>query len=109
MGGLPPALLRRVAEHVEHAAAPPSVEELARLCGLSRSHFIRSFHRSTGATPAKYVEAARISRAKARLVGGHEPIGAIAAALGFGSAAAFSKVFRRATGRSPSDYRAHMR
>jgi AraC family transcriptional regulator len=108
-GGLPPALVRRVAEHVDQAAVPPGVEELAEICGLSRSHFIRSFRQSTGSTPAKYVEAARISRAKSMLVAGQEPIGRIAETLAYGSAAAFCKAFRRVTGRSPTDYRAHMR
>ena len=85
------------------------VAELARLCGLSRHHFMRAFRLSTGLTVAKYVEAARVSRAKTLLVASEQPIRAIAQQLGFAGAAAFATVFRRATGRTPSDYRGHRR
>jgi AraC family transcriptional regulator len=108
-GGLSARNLRRVAEHVENAAARSSVAELAGLCGLSRHHFMRAFRLSTGFTVAKYVEAARVSRAKKLLVAGDRRLRDIAAALGFSSPAAFATVFCRATGRSPSDYRGHRR
>jgi AraC family transcriptional regulator len=108
-GGLPAALVRRIVEHVEAADAAPSVTDLAQLCGLSRGHFARSFRQSLGVTPAKYVEASRIRRAKAQLAETDEPIGGLATRLGFSSAAAFSKVFHRAVGRSPTDYRQRMR
>jgi AraC family transcriptional regulator len=108
-GGLSARNLRRVAERVTSSASRPSVTELARLCELSRHHFMRAFHLSTGLTVAKYVEAARVSRAKTLVVASDRPLHEIAASLGFSSAAAFSTVFRRATGRSPSDYRGHRR
>jgi AraC family transcriptional regulator len=108
-GGLSARNLRRVAEQVANSAARSGISELARLCGLSRHHFMRAFHLSTGLTVAKYVEAARVSRAKKLLVASDRPLRDIAAALGFPSPSSFSIVFRRATGRSPSDYRGHRR
>ncbi len=108
-GGLSARNVRRVAEHVAASSARTDVAALARLCGLSRHHFMRAFRLSTGLTVAKYVEAARISRAKALLVAGDQPIGQIAQQLGFSGAAAFATVFRRATSRTPSDYRGHRR
>jgi AraC family transcriptional regulator len=108
-GGLSARNLRRVAERVAGSGARPDVAELAHLCELSRHHFMRAFHLSTGLTVAKYVEAARVSRAKTLVVASDRPLHEIATSLGFSSAAAFSTVFRRATGRSPSDYRGHRR
>jgi AraC family transcriptional regulator len=108
-GGLSPRNLRRVTEHVAASPGRTGVAELAGLCGLSRHHFMRAFRLSTGLTVAKYVEAARISRSKSLLVAGEQPVREIAARLGFPSAAAFATVFRRATGRTPSDYRGHRR
>src|SRR5205807_2180546 len=72
-GGLSARNLRRVAERVAAGTARCDVAGLARLCGLSRHHFMRSFRLSTGLTVAKYVEAGRISRAKALLVAGEQP------------------------------------
>ncbi len=108
-GGLSARNLRRIAEHVAVSAERVDVGMLARLCGLSRYHFMRAFRLSTGATVAKYVETARISRSKALLVASERPIRDIAASLGFPGPAAFATVFRRATGRTPSDYRGHRR
>jgi AraC family transcriptional regulator len=108
-GGLSARNLRRIAEHVAVTSARTEVGALALLCGLSRHHFMRAFRLSTGLTVAKYVEAARISRSKTLLVASEQPIREIAQQLGFAGAAAFATVFRRATGRSPSDYRGHRR
>jgi AraC family transcriptional regulator len=108
-GGLSARNLRRVAGHVAVSTGRTDVGALAQLCGLSRHHFMRAFRLSTGLTVAKYVEAARISRSKTLLVASEQPIREIAEKLGFASAAAFATVFRRATGRTPSDYRGHRR
>jgi AraC family transcriptional regulator len=108
-GGLSPRNLRRIAAHVAAHPRRPGVAELAALCDLSRHHFMRAFRASTGLSVAKYVEAARLSRAKTLLVAGEQPIWDVARALGFSSPASFANVFRRATGRTPSDYRGHRR
>jgi AraC family transcriptional regulator len=108
-GGLSAHNLKRVADYVATNAKRTEVAALARLCGLSRHHFMRAFRLSTGITVAKYVEAARVSRAKTLLVASEQPIHEIARSLGFVGPAAFSTVFRRATGRTASDYRGHRR
>ncbi|HEY2809021.1 MAG TPA: AraC family transcriptional regulator [Steroidobacteraceae bacterium] len=108
-GGLSAHNLRRIAAHLAASTGRTQVGTLAQLCGLSRHHFMRAFRLSTGLTVAKYVEAARISRAKTLLVARGQPIREIARRLGFPGPAAFATVFRRATGRTPSDYRGHRR
>ena len=108
-GGLSPRHLRQVRDYIESAGSRAAVNDLAALCGLSRHHFMRAFRHSTGETVAKYVEAARIRRAKKLLTEGALGMAEISAALGFPSPAAFSMVFRRATGRTPGSYRGRMR
>lgn len=104
-GGLSALHLRRITEFVESSVGPPSNAELADVCGLSRSHLMRAFRLSTGSSVGKYVEGVRITKAKAMLAESTMPIAEIAKALAFPSATSFSHVFRRATGRTPRDYR----
>jgi AraC family transcriptional regulator len=108
-GGLSSHHLRKITAYIQGAVEPPSVTDLAALCRLSRHHFMRAFRRSTGITVAKYVEAIRISQAKNLLVSSPLTISEIASELRFSSVGSFSTVFRRATGRSPTNYRAQMR
>jgi AraC family transcriptional regulator len=108
-GGLSPRHLRRVREHITAAEGRPTVGDLAALCGLSRHHFMRAFRETTGETVAKYVEAARMGRAKKLLTDGTLSITEIGKTLGFPSPAAFSRTFRRTTGRTPGSYRGRMR
>jgi len=108
-GGLSPRHLRLIREYVENATARVGVGELATLCGLSRHHFMRAFRQSTGETVAKYVEAARIRRAKKMLTEGALNVNEIGKLLCFSSPAAFWRTFKRATGRTPGSYRGQMR
>jgi len=105
LGGLSAVHLRRIMSCIDARVEPPRISELAELCGLSRSHLMRAFRQSTGQSIAKYVEGVRITKAKALLAESDRPIGDVARLLGFPSAAAFSHVFRRATGRTPREYR----
>ena len=104
-GGLPASHLRRISEHIENSTAPPSISDLAALCGLSTSHLMRAFRQSTGKSVAKYAEHIRMSKAKTLLSESDLPISEIATRLGFSTPAAFSHSFRRVTGHTPRDYR----
>ena len=54
--------------------------------------------------PAAYIRARRLDRAKTLLAGDPPSVAAVAEAVGFRSASAFTKAFRRATGQVPTDY-----
>lgn len=108
-GGLTPRQMRRVLERIDQPGRPPSIDELARLCELSRFHFMRTFRAGTGLSPGEFLQRARMTRAKAMLAQGDHSMAGIAEVLGFSSAAAFSTAFRRVVGRSPGAFRANLR
>jgi transcriptional regulator GlxA family with amidase domain len=88
-----------------HPEADLSVEALAARACLSPRHFSRRFRASLGATPADYVEDARLRRARQRLVQPGRSIDSIAVSLGFSSADVFRRAFERRYGVTPSHYR----
>jgi transcriptional regulator GlxA family with amidase domain len=90
---------------VENLAADLSVETLAGRAHMSLRHFARSFRAQTGTTPARYVESLRLEAARRRLEDGEEPIAAVAAACGFGTAETMRRAFLRALGVGPAEYR----
>lgn len=98
--------IRRVQQAVsERLDKPIRVAELARLAHLSQSRFKARFKAEVGVPPADYALRQRIERAKAMLAEGDLPVTQIAARLGFSSTQYFATVFRRYTGKTPSDYR----
>ncbi|MFI5003589.1 MAG: GlxA family transcriptional regulator [Solirubrobacterales bacterium] len=90
---------------VENLAAELTVESLAERAHMSPRHFARSFRAEVGVTPARYVERLRLEAARRRLEESEEPVGAVAAACGFGTAETMRRVFLRALGVGPTEYR----
>lgn len=83
----------------------PTAGELAVQCGFSKRHFFRVFRRTTGQSLVDYATARRIDQAKALLRESRLVVKQIAHQCGFGTPAAFSAAFRRATGMTPREYR----
>jgi transcriptional regulator GlxA family with amidase domain len=90
---------------LENPAADLSVEAMAERAHLSPRHFARSFRAEVGVTPARYIEHVRLEAARRRLEDTSEPIGAIAASCGFGTPETMRRVFLRALGVGPAEYR----
>ena len=89
----------------EHVGENVSAEQLAEHLNISYSWFRKAFREYTGYAPAKYFQELRIQRAKQMLVGTSSSVKEIAAALGYGSAEQFYSMFKKATGRTPHEYR----
>jgi AraC family transcriptional regulator len=99
--------LKRLKERIDaDLGAALSVTELAQECGLSARHLIRTFKNTEGLTLSDYIARERMKRAKRRLGNGEVLVKEVAAECGFGSAASFSAAFRKATGKTPKEYRA---
>ena len=84
-----------------------SVETLACACGISRSWLFRCFKALTNTSPKEYLTAYRIERAKILLQNSTLSIRQISYSTGFQDELYFSKVFKKITGKSPSEYRKH--
>lgn len=87
-------------------ANPPSVKQLAAVCGVSSDHLARCFSSALGRTPMRYIREKRIALAAERLSDGRSSVTEVSAALGFANPFHFSRVFRSVTGVAPVRWRA---
>jgi transcriptional regulator GlxA family with amidase domain len=96
-------------EVVEDPAGAHTVEAMAERAHMSPRHFARAFAAETGITPARFVERVRLDAARRRLEDGEEPVAAIAAACGFGTAETMRRSFLRVLAVGPLEYRRRFR
>ncbi len=109
-GGLAPRARARVDMYIrENLAQPLALEELARVAGLSKRHFLRAFAESVGVAPHRFVVGLRIEEAKRQLAATAKPVTHIALDCGFSHAQHFSSSFRKAAGMTPLEYRQRAR
>ena len=87
-------------------ARPLVVGELARQVGMSSSTFFERFKAFTGASPLQYQKDLRLLRARDALRGTNGKVSDIAFALGYESAAQFSREYARKFGVPPRQDRA---
>jgi len=81
-----------------------SVETLAKLSQLSKSHFGRLFSDSMGISPMEYLKNIRLQHAKKLLLKEYKSITQIAMACGFNSPAYFTKLFKEQYGVTPKEF-----
>lgn len=79
--------------------------DLAKECGLSVTHFARSFKTTFGISSHQWLIRLRIDRAKDLLNQTQLPLIEVAAQAGFGDQAAFTRTFHRVVGVSPGRWR----
>jgi AraC-like DNA-binding protein len=99
--------VRRCLAYVEaHLGEHIDVDRLARVAGLSRAHFVRSFTSEVGMAPSDYVFAERMRLAERLLIATDASVNEVARLAGFADANYFAKAFRRSAALSPSAFRA---
>ena len=81
------------------------IEYYAKKANLSVYQFIRNFKNITKTLPSKYIERIRIAKARQLLLETNLTIGEISNFVGYNDAFYFSKVFKRVTTMTPSDFR----
>ena len=86
-------------------AADISIKDLARICGLSDSHFSHAFAATMGAPPHRYLLGKRIARARDLLERSGLGLQEIALNCGFADQSHLTRVFSRALGQSPGQWR----
>ena len=82
-----------------------TVEILAQHAGMSRSAFAAKFKAVIGQTPLDYLTRWRVYRAGMLIRRNTSTISEVSYAVGYESESAFTKVFRRHTGVTPSQFR----
>ena len=104
------SVLARVQRHVQdHLATALSVDDLAAAMTMSTRNFARVFAREAGATPAEFIQRARVDAARGLLESSDLQLKAVAYRCGFGSAARMRQVFLQRLGVTPTEYRARFR
>jgi transcriptional regulator GlxA family with amidase domain len=86
-------------------AQPLTIVGLARTAHRSPWHFIRAFRQAYGVTPGQCLRARRLERARELLTTTPLPVTEVCELVGYRGLATFSRVFRQATGTSPTAYR----
>jgi AraC-like DNA-binding protein len=82
-----------------------TVSQLATHTSQSRSNFSRRFVELIGESPMRYLTNWRMQLASQLLSSSNQRVSEIAEGVGYASQAAFSRVFQRTFGNSPSGYR----
>ena len=97
----------RIRRFAESALGDPGVVESVETwladAPASRKTIERLFAAETGMPPSRWLRHARILHAISRLAAG-EKVSSVAFDMGYASSSAFSYMFRRTIGRSPSDF-----
>lgn len=105
-GGTRDARLHALWQSVESSLSSPwTIDAMARKAGVSEVHLRRLCHRELGLSPSHHLARLRIRRASALLQQTSDSVEAIASAVGYSDAFAFSTAFRRLTGYSPRQFR----
>lgn len=106
LAGLRDPLVGRALQ-VLHArpAEPWTLATLAREVASSRSVVAERFAQVVGVPPIQYLTMWRLQLAAERLATSGAKVAAVGSEVGYESEAAFSRAFKRATGRSPAEWR----
>lgn len=102
------AIVLQIREHIEQNLHKPdelSLSRIAEITYFNPTYLSRLFHQVMGETLSDYISGARIRRANQLLKDSGTRIGDISEAVGFSSAANFSRFYRKMTGLSPQEYR----
>jgi transcriptional regulator GlxA family with amidase domain len=89
----------------QHIGASFGVKEMARLANMSRTHFSRAYHQLRGRPVRDALNHMRITEAKRLLSETAMTVTDIAGRLNYSTPMAFERMFKGATGRTPSKWR----
>ena len=82
-----------------------TLEEYAKMCNISKFHFLRVFKDITGVSPLEYRNNIRLNHVKEQLKDTDVPLCEIAENAGYTSPSYFCEAFKKKFGMSPSQYR----
>ena len=103
---LPPLVTAAIEDIRQNYAGLYGVEELSERLGVSKSHLVRAFTAALGVSPGRYLTSVRIEAAMRLLLHRECTLDVIASLCGFSGANYLCRVFKKTTGRSPTQWRA---
>lgn len=89
----------------ENFSQPIKVEDAARRCAMSTSHFMRFFKMTVGQTFRSYLISFRVAKAQHMLMNDKVSLAEISQEMGFCSQSYFGEVFKALVGTTPRTYR----
>ncbi len=89
----------------KHYTEDLTLEQVAAVAAMSRTHFSAMFKKETGYTFVEYINHYRIERAKKHLMSENYKVYEIAGLVGISDYRYFCRLFRRYTGKQPTDYK----
>lgn len=106
---LDPVLLRRLLRAKDRMTAAPHeawpITRLARVSGVSASHFAHGFKAAYGIPPHRFLLTVRMERAQALLRDTDTPVTEVALTTGWSSVGTFGRTFREIAGETPTTWR----
>jgi AraC-like DNA-binding protein len=103
--GLADSRLSQVARAIRRIrtgyAEPLSIEELAKISGMSITSLHRHFRAVTALSPLQFQKQIRLQEARTRLIADSHDIAAVGRAVGYDSPTQFSREYRRLFGEPP--------
>lgn len=90
---------------IKENSGTPTIDELARVAGMSRTAYVKRFRRELGTSPRQFILRDRLRTARRLLISTDMPVVAVSEECGFFDLSHFVKAFRRECGMSPTEYR----
>lgn len=81
------------------------IQTLASLCSISQAYFRKLFYRCYARTPVQYINALKLDRAKELLAQTEFSIERVAEESGFRNVYYFYRFFKKAVGKTPTEYK----
>lgn len=101
-----PFVLKDIVKYIdEHIDEKISIDELAVISRWRSQHFIRVFTSFIGVTPYQYILRKKMEKAKDLICNTDLSYSEVSFELGFQSYANFSNAFKKATGKTPVQYK----
>jgi len=102
-----PVAIWKARNYIEkHSGEELSLTKVANVVKMNANHLSENFKRVTGLNFVEYVARTRFANARDLLRDSNLRISEIAFAVGFQSLSQFNRVFKRFSGKSPTQYRA---
>lgn len=105
-GGQYSSVIAKVIEYVKtHPEGELGREQLAATVFLNPAYLSRLFRKETGTSLTEHIQAVKLEHAMKLLAHSNQKVGSVAEAIGYTHFSYFAKIFKKATGLSPHEYR----